>query len=34
MYNKKKIMERVSLESAITEEELEFHRFISWFWFS
>jgi hypothetical protein len=34
VYNKKKIVERGSLESAITEEELEFHHFISWFWFS
>jgi hypothetical protein len=34
VYNKKKIVERESLESAITEEELAFHHFISWFWFS
>jgi hypothetical protein len=34
VHNKKKIVERGSLESAITEEELEFHYFIPWFWFS
>jgi len=34
VYNKKKTVGRGSLESAITEEELEFHHFIFWFWFS
>ena len=34
VYTNKKIVERGSSESAITEEELEFHHFISWFWFS
>jgi hypothetical protein len=34
MYRKKKTLQRGSLDSAITEEEIELHNLIFWFWFS